>query len=88
VKYKGREKSKNIIDKRTPRKIRNNNDTVAVPYNDGTFGGKTEKGMFKDREYSKDRIKPKAGKKAKPKNINAKKNKKKLSTKKFTKMDK
>lgn len=49
MKTKGRPKSKNIEDRRVPRKIRNNNDTVVVPRNDGTFGGMTEKGMFKDR---------------------------------------
>ncbi len=49
MKYKGRSKSNNIEDRRIPKKIRNNNDVISVPRNDGTFGGMTEKGMFKDR---------------------------------------
>jgi hypothetical protein len=49
MKTKNRPKSRNIEDRRIPKKIRNNNDTVVVPRNDGTYGGMTEKGMFKDR---------------------------------------
>jgi hypothetical protein len=69
MKYKNREKSKNIIDKRIPRKIRNNTDG--------------EKYIFKMIGT----IGPKGVGKSSKKNINAKKNKKPLSTKKFTKMD-
>ncbi len=50
MKTKGRAKSKNIEDRRIPKKIRNNNDTIVIPSNDGTYGGMTEKGMFKDRK--------------------------------------
>ena len=69
MKYKGREVSKNIIDKRTPKKLRNNSDGdkyILKLFN--TTKGKSSK--------------------TKKKNINAKKNKKPLSSNKFTKMDK
>ena len=70
MKTKGRPKSKNIEDRRIPKKIRNNNDVVVVPFNDGSFGGKTEKGMFKDRADLASMSRPKYTKR-KRKNIEA-----------------
>lgn len=68
MRYKNREKSSNIIDKRTPKKIRNDRD-----------GDKSILKLFNTTKSNTT--------KTKKKNINAKKNKKKLSTTKFTKMD-
>jgi len=65
MKTKGRAKSKNIEDRRIPKKIRNNNDTVIVPRNDGTYGGMTEKGIFKMRDFNSQSIQPKGNKKSK-----------------------
>lgn len=69
MKYKNREKSNNIIDKRTPSKIRNNKN-----------GDKSILKLFNTITKSNNS-------KTKKKNIDAKKNKKPLSSTKFTKMD-
>lgn len=74
MRTKGRPQSKNIIDKRPPKKIKNNSDKVVVWNNDNSFGGQTEKGMYKIQNFmdigttSPFRTK----KRKKRKNINAK----------------
>jgi hypothetical protein len=65
MKTKGRPKSKNIEDRRVPKKIRNNNDVVAIPFKDGSYGGQTDKGIFKMRDFSSQSIQPKGKKKSK-----------------------
>lgn len=80
MKYKGRTKSSNIEDRRIPRKIRNNSDTVVIPRNDGSYGGMTEKGMFKDRTDLSKMKRPKYTKRKK-KNLAANSSSKKRMSK-------
>ncbi len=61
---KNRPKSKNIIDKRTPKKIRNNTSTISV-YHKNRSGGMTEKGIFKMRDFEFMKIQPSGKKKSK-----------------------
>ena len=80
MKTKGRAKSKNIEDRRVPRKIKNNTDKVSVPFRDGSFGGQTEKGLFKDRNWKDMPSRPKYTKRGK-KNLAANSSSKKRMSK-------
>lgn len=80
MRTKGRMKSSNIEDKRTPKKIKNNSDTILHWSSSMKYGGTTEKGEFKDRKDLAKMPRPKVTK-YKRKNLEANSSSKKRMSK-------